>query len=237
MVKKFILWLLSGGMVFLYNSMGNGEVISSEKLFSICKEYLLTQLDYPEEKLIFNLTQGSNSIELPQGVIEYKVFGKVDRERLGKVPLKVDIYVEGNLFRTVYPVIELDIKSTALVTTRWIKRGEPFSQENTTVKEVASSSLPPYAIRDFKELEGKISKLALGEGRIITYSHIDEPALIKRNQVVNLVVNTSSLKVETKGIALVDGRGGAIVKVKNIDTGKIIYGEVKDKDTVLVSVP
>ncbi|MCM8824259.1 MAG: flagellar basal body P-ring formation chaperone FlgA [Candidatus Omnitrophica bacterium] len=234
---RFILGLFL--LLLLISPMGIAQknTISYQELFNICWQHIIREVDYPPEKLIFNLKQDFSEIELPYGEVEYKVWGKVDREKLGRVPLKVDIYLDGNLYRSIYTLVELDIKEIAFVTNRWIRRGELFSQDNIISKEMSRSSLPPNAIKDFKELEGKVSKVALGEGRVVTYNHIDERALIEKNQRVNLIVITPSLKVETKGIALVDGRAGAIIKVKNIDTGKIIYGEVKDKDTVVVSVP
>ena len=58
--------------------------------------------------------------------------------------------------------------------------------------------------------------------------------LIKRNDVVQLVTNIGEIKVVTTGEALEDGRLGQLIRIRNVDSNRVVHGRVVDRAVVEV---
>jgi flagella basal body P-ring formation protein FlgA len=96
------------------------------------------------------------------------------------------------------------------------------------------AKIPPGAITDIHAVVGKRVKRTLNAGTILRRSMVDNPPIVKRGDVVKLVIETETLKITTLG--RVDERGGMgdTVRVTNLDSKRRVYGQVVDRQTVRV---
>ncbi|MBD3264287.1 MAG: flagellar basal body P-ring formation protein FlgA [Candidatus Omnitrophica bacterium] len=234
-MKRHLILFLAVSLICISPLMAK-EVVTVDDIVSRCRDYIVENTRYPEDKLIINTTTRLSNIKVPGDEISLKVYGNVEEDSLGRLPLKLAIYSQDELYKVIYLVFEVDLKAQAFVTTRWVKREELFSPENLTPVETKYSSLPPDYVKDIDDLEGKVSKVALPKGRVVAYHHLEEPSLIERGQIIRIVASTSNLDIETKGKALRSGKKGEVIKVENIDSGKVIYGKVIDSNTVAVDL-
>ena len=58
--------------------------------------------------------------------------------------------------------------------------------------------------------------------------------LVKRNDVVQMVTNIGELKVVTHGEAMEDGRLGQLIRLRNVDSSRVVHGRVVDRAVVEV---
>lgn len=79
-------------------------------------------------------------------------------------------------------------------------------------------------------------KRAVVEGQPLTLPLLSTPRVISRNQPVILVVQQDGLALTTEGVALQNGGKGAIIRVKNSSSGRILSGTVMDAQQVLIHV-
>jgi flagella basal body P-ring formation protein FlgA len=68
----------------------------------------------------------------------------------------------------------------------------------------------------------------------ILFSDVISPLLIKKNDKVNIHYHKNGISIETIGIALEDAGAGDMVKVKNIDSNKVVVAKVKSAGVVEV---
>ena len=66
---------------------------------------------------------------------------------------------------------------------------------------------------------------------------VEDPILIKRGDPVTVTIESDQIIVTTTGEALMDGQMDKIIRVKNLDSQKIISAKVKDKGRVVVELP
>lgn len=85
-----------------------------------------------------------------------------------------------------------------------------------------------------EQVAGSISKRSLKPGITITPSMIEQPVLIERGQPVTLRVSNPAVTVEMAGEALRKGRAGERIRVRNINSGKILFGRVVSSELVLI---
>jgi len=232
MIKKIFF------IIFIFMStslLAQSITLHKKDILKASKDYILKHASFPKDKIILKLKTPLSDFEIEGEDLKIKVEGEEVITSLGRVPLKVEVFNKEKLFKIFYLTFYLDLKTKAFLTKRWIKRGESLSLNNLSLIETTASELPPNYIEDISFLKGKVTKVALPPGKILTLSHIESPPLIKKGQLIRLLFSTPYLKVETKGLALADGRKGAIIRAKNLDSGKIVYGKVKDSDTLIVN--
>ena len=87
---------------------------------------------------------------------------------------------------------------------------------------------------DLQQVAGSISKRSLKPGTTLTPAMIELPVLIARGQPVTLRVSTPAVTVEMAGEALRKGRAGERIRVRNMNSGKILFGTVISSELVLI---
>lgn len=82
---------------------------------------------------------------------------------------------------------------------------------------------------------GQEARSAIYPGRPIMRGSLGEPALVQRNQAVELVYAYGGLRIKAEGRALGRGAAGERVRVMNVDSRTILFGTIAGDGTILVS--
>ena len=129
------------------------------------------------------------------------------------------------VFKLSYPVTELLAKKN-------IPAGSMITPENTKMRTVmrdrpaAGKLVPPY---------GKIATRPLAAGTVVKANLVSvvKPVLVvKRGQNVVMRIRGVGFSVSAMGQALQDGRTGELIKVRNVDTRRIISARIAFDGTV-----
>jgi flagella basal body P-ring formation protein FlgA len=81
-------------------------------------------------------------------------------------------------------------------------------------------------------LVGRIARRTLLPGQPIPSNAIDEPRTVMRGIPVKVIVEDGGLTIIAYGAPLQSGGVGALIRVRNLDTGIIIMGVVQADGTV-----
>ncbi|KMK65553.1 flagellar basal body P-ring formation chaperone FlgA [Puniceibacterium sp. IMCC21224] len=85
------------------------------------------------------------------------------------------------------------------------------------------------------DIIGMEARVALYPGRPILTAHVMPPALIARNQIVELVFETGGLRITSEARALDRGAVGERIRVMNIASHVNLFGTVSPDGSVHVS--
>src|SRR5918994_4531269 len=114
-----------------------------------------------------------------------------------------------------------------LIPNRVIYPGETISAD--ALKEVTlkpGKQAPEAVAVTLAELDGKVAKRTLLTGRYIPLSSLREAYLVERGAAVEVVFVSGALTISASAVTLEPGSAGDLVKVRNIDSGKILSGTV-----------
>lgn len=94
-------------------------------------------------------------------------------------------------------------------------------------------------IRSFitKPPEGQYLDKKIARGQILFLDYFSQEPLIDRNKEIYVIVSSNNVRLEMKGVAL--ERAFALnetIKVRLLDTSKILTGKVKDNETVHIEM-
>ena len=81
---------------------------------------------------------------------------------------------------------------------------------------------------------GKVARRVLPKGHAIPINSLRDPYLFKEGERVSLNFRQGGLSIEATGVALQPGVQGALVSVRNADTGVVIRGVVQANGSVQV---
>ena len=84
----------------------------------------------------------------------------------------------------------------------------------------------PGAVERIEDAAGKEARVTLYPGRPILLSQIGPPAIVERNQLVQMVYERGALAIGAEGRALDRGGAGDRVRVMNLASKQIITGAV-----------
>jgi flagella basal body P-ring formation protein FlgA len=118
-----------------------------------------------------------------------------------------------------------------------IRLGEVIKEEMITERAFAPNLLGvAMFIEGRPGLLGRVARRTLLPGQPIPTNAVEDPWTVARGSVVKVMVDDDGLSIATYGSALQSGAAGALIPVRNIDTGVIIRGIVQPDGTVKVVV-
>ena len=119
-----------------------------------------------------------------------------------------------------------------IVTLADIKAGDAISKENVKVEKIVSD-YPKAA--SFSAPYGLIAKRNISRGGSILPNMVGPPRpaiLVKRNQSVIIRIEAGGLTITTTGKMVDEGAVGDIVRVRNVDSLRVITAKVNEDGTV-----
>lgn len=82
---------------------------------------------------------------------------------------------------------------------------------------------------------GQEARMAIYPGRAIMRGAVGAPALVARNQAVELVYSHAGLRIKAEGRALGRGAEGERIRVMNTDSRTVLFGTIAPDGSILVN--
>lgn len=129
--------------------------------------------------------------------------------------------------RQTLPLSARLIRSVAVpVLSRPLRPHDVIAPEDLTLVQVADRRLPANAVRDANGVIGLTARRALAAGVPILVSDLQRAALVRRGELVTLVLTAPGMQLTARGRALADGGEGDVVRVTNESSRSIVEGIV-----------
>jgi flagella basal body P-ring formation protein FlgA len=200
--------------------------ITSEKIQEIIDDYITENSHrLPDAEISFIPDSLPLPFEIQTGSLSWDIIpsspGVISSSRFSII-FKVD-----NKVRKNFSVKGHTKAITSVVTaTRRLRYGDIITAEMVTIGDRDISTLKSYS-RSASEVIGSVVKRNIQEGSIIGPEHTELPPVIKKGELVRIVVNHSGLVLTATGIAKSDGHIDEVIRVKNTDSNKLIYCRVQ----------
>ena len=81
---------------------------------------------------------------------------------------------------------------------------------------------------------GRIARRTLLPGQMIPINAVEEQKIVKRGNVVKIIIEDGALSIVTYGSSLQSGSPGALIQLRNLDTGVTIRGVIQPDGSVRI---
>jgi len=126
-------------------------------------------------------------------------------------------------------------QEVVLIPNRVIYPGETV--EMASLKEVTlkpGKIVPPAVSIRAADIEGKVAKRTLLPGRYIPTASLREAWLVEQGAAVQVTYVSGVLTISASAVTLQSGAAGDLVRVRNIDSGKVLSGVVMADGSIRV---
>lgn len=137
---------------------------------------------------------------------------------------------------TIYVPAKINIFQKALITTRALARGAQLGPGDVRLAEAEVSTLGQGYLQSMDEIQGLAARRPLPAGTVLNPSQVISPHLVRRGDRVTLVNVLGPIQVEMLGEAVTDAARGERVRVRALNSDKIIEGWVESASVVKVTL-
>ncbi len=144
----------------------------------------------------------------------------------GRVTLAIRAEVDGDISAPIYISGWVDLFEDVVRAGRDIPKGDTIRREDLRLFEANMSKSPPGLMTSADRVEGSVARSRIGKGTAIRDSMIAEAPVIRKGDVVKIMVNSGPLTVVAQGVSREEGRMGQQIMVQNIRSNKNIPARV-----------
>jgi flagella basal body P-ring formation protein FlgA len=130
--------------------------------------------------------------------------------------------------------VEIRRRTDVLVMKRAAARGETLSAADVTVQSRVLPGLESQYVGAVTELAGRLTRRPIPSGTALTADALAAALLIHRGQSVTLAASHSGIEVRAPGLALADASANQRVRVRNLNSLKIVEGVADTEGVVRV---
>jgi len=156
----------------------------------------------------------------------------VSRNATGQANLEISVTADGAMVASRQLSFRPSFNIRQAVTTKDVTKGDAFTADNIKIENTISNETQPAG---WTEPTGLIATRDLPAGTILNPGMAKTPApkiVIERNQTVIIRIDNAELTVTAMGKAIQPGSPGDCIKVRNIDSQRIITTKVNEDGTV-----
>lgn len=208
--------------------------ISSEDIENIVLDFLFKKMPWDKDKVEINNIRIKNKVVLPRGKITYQVMLPKKTELLGSTSLYVNFLINGKFKRRIWVSAYIRVFTEVVVTKRPLGRYKLIKEGDIHLVNKDLAKLSSTVITSGEEVLGKRAKRAIDSNVVLRADHVELPPLVKRGDLVVIIVESDGMKLTALGRAKEKGRKGQLVRIENVDSNKGLYARVVDSNSVRV---
>jgi flagellar basal body P-ring formation protein FlgA len=132
--------------------------------------------------------------------------------------------------------VSIETELPVLVLLQAAARDAKLTSADVEIRRMRVAGLATTYIRDPAQLADRHLKTAAAPGTALDVGLLVPDILVKRGQRVTLVATVAGLEVRAQGEAISDATANGRVRVLNLDSRRIVEGQVETRDRVRVSL-
>ena len=234
-VLLFLLFLVAAPVHFLFAQSAEQAKISFIK--RTIEAYFVKNLAVEKQDLFFEYPDESSfhtAVKLDFDRVE--MLPSRNRVRLGIQMVKCLLRFKNRPVRTIPIKIRVKRFQDVVVSTRQLDRHCILQTGDVALARRETTQLRKRAFFSPGKVIGLRVNRIIQAGEIITQNLVETQPIITLGTKVEIVVQKGALQITMPGVARADGRLGDIIKVKSLETRKILSAKIINAQTVYVNL-
>ncbi len=208
---------------------------SPDGIRAIAEKFVVTQLGAPGPDITLHATAGQLDSRLRLPLCSQALQAALPAS--ARIAARVTVGVScAQPHWSVYVPVTVETELPVLVLKQAAARDSKVTPADVDVRRVRVPGLADTYIRDPAQLVDRHLKVAAAPGTALDIGLLVADILVKRGQRVTLVVQVAGIEVLAQGEAIADATAAGRVRVLNLDSRRIVEGQVESRDRVRVSL-
>lgn len=207
--------------------------VTPDMLESSLREFVAAAMPWDAGDASVEITPPSRTEVIPDGALEFRWQPAGQYRYVGTGAFRGEILVDGVVRKTVLVKASIEPYTDVLVAVDTIGRGALIGQADVVSERRPVASLAQTPIASVDELQHQVARASIQPGQVITQRDVAPRKLVKRNDLINVLVRAGSLTITTRAKALADGGVGDTILCENIDSKGQFAGVVREDGAVV----
>ena len=214
--------------------MSRFNEVKGERILDVARDYIFEQMPWNPDDVQLDFARMPKNVQVPD--VEYDFVPSILSAHAykGNIQISVGIRINDQTFLTIPVVARLRVFQEVVVAKRKIYRNEAISADDVWIRKKEITRLNQNAIHDIEDVLNKRATRVIPANKILTENVVDDPYLIRRGDVVSILIENEYLEIKTIGKAEQSGRSGDVIRVSNSRSKKVLFGTVVDSRTVKI---
>ncbi len=204
---------------------------TNQRVERACRQYVLEQTQWPNTDLEIKFRR-YRPPKIDWTGTKLTLDHSANAELSGNVTLRVLVTKNGKRVRSFPVPVEVTLYDSVVVTADRVKRKDVLTDRDLRLKRREIDLPADRFFHAIEDVVGMRMRRSLTEGAILPSSAVEENPVILQGERVLIRYNSPGLTLTAAGEALEDGWQGAGVRVKNLESKKLINGIVAEDGVV-----
>ncbi len=200
----------------------NHETMLMQKI----REHIDQNMLHPAENVRIEFLSGIPKIEDVSGKITYSIESRASEEYIGDTAFNVRIFSNSVFLKEETVRVRIEVLRDFVVSLNTIAKNTVLTADEVTVQKKWVKRIPMNAISSLDDAVGKTIVVSIRPNALITRSMLREVKPVKKGRMVQVLLDNGAMRIIMSGLAEEDGADDAVVKVRNLNSNKIIYARV-----------
>ncbi|MFU8787612.1 MAG: flagellar basal body P-ring formation chaperone FlgA [Methylobacter sp.] len=230
MIKKTPL-MLALALIYPTLAAAQQEPQSHASIAETVSHYIAQNINLPgdyEAKLM----PLDSRLNLPQCSEALEAFSAAAALKAGRVT--IGVRCNAGKKWSIFTSAIIKTYQNVVVLTQPIQRGDIITPQHLAIERRDVSQLRGDFATQIGQAENKQSTHQLNAGSTLSVKNLVEPKLIKRKDKVVISTSASGVSIRMSGVAMMDGAKGQRIKIKNLNSGRVISATVINSGLVSV---
>ncbi|MGC3979865.1 MAG: flagellar basal body P-ring formation chaperone FlgA [Steroidobacteraceae bacterium] len=135
---------------------------------------------------------------------------------------------------TVYVPVSIETEVAVLMLNKALSRDSAVTAQDVEIRTQRVAGTGSTQVHDLSELKGQRLKRDLAAGTALAPNMLQPEILIRRGQQVTVLATVGGIEVRTQAVALTEGSANSRIRVKNLNSAKVVEGLVDTQNQVRV---
>jgi flagellar basal body P-ring formation protein FlgA len=217
-------------MVCALTLIGSSEAFCKEKnddmLMQRIRQHIEKNMLWPVENIRIEFLSRMPSMDNLSGKITCGIESRPREEYVGDTSFSIRLFSNGIFIREESIRVRIEVLRDFIVSQKSIVKDSILSDADVTVQQKWVRSIPMNTVSSLDEALGKNITVSIRPNTQITRTMLKDVMPVKKGKIVQVILDNGVMKMMMSGIAEEDGADDALVKVRNLNSNKIIYARV-----------
>ena len=230
MSKK--LFLTASALILSQTALAESGFQTHESIYAAVNEYIAQHINIASEYEV-TITPLDTLLKLSDCADALETFSSVALLKAGRNSVGVRCNKPNKW--SIFTSAVIKIYQPVWVLTQPVQRGELITRRHISLERRDISRLRGDFVTEVEQIENKQAIRPMAQGTVISTKSLTEPLLIKRGDKVVISADQPAFSITMKGTAMMNGRKGQRIPVKNQNSGRIITATVIEPGLVSVT--
>ncbi len=200
------------------------------------KEYLTNVLSLDDRETTIELLRFPNDQWIPRkrSEVDFDISLVDSSKDRGNIDLIVSATSNSIPLFKVPVNFKIRVFEYVAISKRRIGRHHNLSKENIFMDRRETTKFRGIVFSNMDTLVGKMTTKVVQPNTILTEGIVEIPPTVTKGSLIKLFIEASGFKIITKGLAQQTGYTGEVIKVKNLDSKKMLYGKIINSDKIQI---